>query len=97
MGAAMGSNVISPRKIAQYRRLTGLDILAAYTDGHEKKLYLSNGRIAWLKMPTLVTFNEERWDARMTEGDVLADYNEMYLWKMKQSLEAIAKHEGKTP
>ena len=84
----MGTAVISPRKIARYRRDTGLDIIAAYAPAHthEKHLYLSDGRMAWLKLPNTVTIDDERWDASTMDIYAVKNYLAAYLEKASRRL-----------
>ena len=88
----MGTAIIGPRKVARYRHATGLDIIAAYAPAgtHERKLYLSDGRIAWLQLPIAIQFDDERWSASESEKRAVDNYLAAY-WLKVARCSSLAK------
>ncbi len=83
----MGTSVIGPRKVARYRRETGLEIVAAYTIGgsHVKELFLADGRVVLRHPSGEIEATGDLWYRTADGSDRVSTYLARYWQKAGRS------------
>jgi len=78
----MGTQVVSPQKMARYRRETGLPIVAAYAPAaHITQLLLEDGRMVWRHTDGTIKDSGDLWDADEPGRNLVSSYLARYLKK----------------